>query len=357
MINKGDAERLSLSQTRIVTVIGACCMLIFILADLPLIPDSLHTSYLVSRLGIQFPILLVFFALTFTSIFARIHQLALWITAIGITFANYWFTFIAWQQENINFPYEGVLLYALFSTFVLRMNFKYTGLYVTLSILAFAAMVITFPIYGELTYINLGFVTFGLLGALLGVKQIEANFVKLNIANSKLKILSELDSLTGIFNRRTFEEEFNKSLNIAKRTDLRVSVYILDLDYFKDFNDGYGHQLGDDIIKKQAIFLQEIFSRETDLIARYGGEEFIVVCLADDKESAQAQGEKLIKRWKHEAIPHGKGQGSDIVTCSVGLYSIVADASTTAYAMIERADNALYKAKSQGRATLVVDAN
>jgi diguanylate cyclase (GGDEF)-like protein len=328
-------------------------MMSFMVADLALLPESLHRVYLISRLGMQLPIMLIFIALTFTPFYARIHHQVLWICVLGITYANYWVTVQCWLLAEFSFPYEGVLLYALFATFIMRLSFKYALIYIGFSVIGFSLMVTIYPIYAELTSVKLGFVLFGLAVILMGVNRIEQTFKKLKVANGKLTTLSQIDQLTGIYNRGTFEAKFYDMLGFAKRTGTRISVFMFDLDNFKDYNDGYGHLQGDEIIKLQAQILNEIFSREFDLVARYGGEEFVIVCIDTPEELCETLAQKVINKWQQLEIVHGKGKGAAYVCCSIGFYSTVASRYNNKTQMLENADKALYQAKESGRARFV----
>lgn len=322
-------------------------------ADLALLPESLHRVYYISRLGMQLPIMLVFLALTFTPFYANIHHQVLWISVLGITYANFWVTVQCWLIAEFSFPYEGVLLYALFATFIMRLSFKYAIIYVGFSIIGFSLMVTIFPIYGELTSVKLGFVLFGLAVVLMGVNRIEQTFKKLKSANGKLTTLSQIDQLTGIYNRGTFEAKFYDMLGFAKRTRTRVCVFMFDLDNFKDYNDGYGHLKGDEVIKLQAQILNEVFSREFDLVARYGGEEFVVACIDNTSEQCESLAQQVIDKWQHLNVPHGRGNGAEHVCCSIGFFSTIASRYNNKTQMIENADKALYQAKESGRARFI----
>jgi diguanylate cyclase (GGDEF)-like protein len=272
---------------------------------------------------------------------------------LGITYANYWVTIQCWVLVEFSFPYEGVLLYALFATFIMRLSFKHSLIYVGFSIIGFSLMVIIYLIYGELTSVKLGFVLFGLAVFLLGVHRIEKTFKKLKIANEKLTTLSQIDQLTGIYHRGTFEAKFYDMLSFAKSTHTRVCVFMFDLDNFKDYNDGYGHLQGDEVIKRQAQILNDVFSREFDLVARYGGEVFVVASIDNTVEQCESLAQQVIDQWQHLQVPHGKGKGAAHVCCSIGLYSTTVSRYNNKAEMLETADKALYQAKQSGRARFV----
>ena len=334
-------------------VVGIVFIMGFMVADLDLLPASLHHVYYVNRLGMQLPIALIFIALTFTPFYPRIHHHVLWIAALGFTYTNYWLTVQCWLIADFAFHYEGVLLYTLFATFIMRLSFKYSAIYIALSALGFCLMVTIYPIYAELTTIKVGLVLLWLAMILMGVRLIEQTFRKLTIANQQLTTLSQIDQLTGIYNRGTFETKFHDMLSFAKKTSSRISVFMIDLDHFKDFNDGYGHLQGDKIIKMQAQILNEVFSTEFDLIARYGGEEFVVACVENTQQQCEILAQQVITKWQDLRLAHGTGNGDKFISCSIGLYSTIANHKHHETQMLENADKSLYQAKNMGRARFV----
>jgi diguanylate cyclase (GGDEF)-like protein len=233
------------------------------------------------------------------------------------------------------------------------LSYKYALIYAGFSVIGFSLMVTIYPIYGELTSVKLGFVLFGLMVVLMGVNRIEQTFKKLEIANGKLTTLSQIDQLTGIYNRGTFEAKFYDMLGFAKRMSTQVCVFMVDLDNFKDYNDGYGHLQGDKVIKLQSEILNEVFSRDFDLVARYGGEEFVIACIDNSPEQCETLAQEVINRWQHLQVTHGKGKGAAFVCCSIGFYCTVASRYHTKTQILENADKALYRAKESGRGRFV----
>ena len=161
--------------------------------------------------------------------------------------------------------------------------------------------------YGELGSIKFGFLLCGFAVSLVGVKQIESGFKRFQQVNKKLLYLNQIDPLTELYNRGAMEQNFQRMLSIAARTNTRISVFIVDLDNFKDFNDGYGHLRGDDVIQLQAQILRQIFNRETDMVARFGGEEFVVVSLGNTTAESEAQAARVLAAWQQNNVAHGKG--------------------------------------------------
>lgn len=178
---------------------------------------------------------------------------------------------------------------------------------------------------------------------LLAVKQ------ELEKANSELKRLSLLDGLTGIYNRRYFDQVLQREWDRAKRDRIPLSVALADIDYFKKYNDTYGHQLGDACLIAVAGALQDAAKRSTDLVARYGGEEFSAILPDLDYEQALAMGQRLNRAVAELNVKHSASKASPFVTVSVGIATIVPSADQELPQLVGQADKALYKAKAAGR--------
>ena len=164
--------------------------------------------------------------------------------------------------------------------------------------------------------------------------------------HAKTLSLATTDTLTGLFNRRLFDERLNGEMQRSHRYGKSFSLMMLDIDHFKKVNDSYGHPAGDAVLRQLAAVLREQ-TREVDTVARYGGEEFVIVAPESDGSSAKLVGERIRKAVAGTAfiLPDGREIG---VTVSIGIacYPRCADG---AEAMIERADKALYLAKREGR--------
>ena len=340
---------LSIKQIRLLIVIGAILLACFMVADLALLPESLTGVYMQSRFAIQIPLCGLFLLSSFHSSFRKHYQLILSITMLGIVLANYWLIVTCWQLAQFAFPYEGTMMYSLFTLFVFRLSFKYGIAFSFIVVISFALIIINYPIYGAQNTINLGFVFISSLVGLMGVNQVEGALKKLSTANITLETLSQIDHLTQIFNRRTYEARFAEQLSVNKRSGNSIGIFIIDLDYFKDYNDGYGHVRGDEVIKLQANNLKLIFRREADIVARYGGEEFVVITSKVTHEQCIEFANGIIEQWATAKIKHAKGKGGDYVTCSIGFYFENVTKDTDQTAMVKKADKALYQAKDQGR--------
>lgn len=157
------------------------------------------------------------------------------------------------------------------------------------------------------------------------------------------------DSLTGIYNRRFFDEHCKMALGQAKRNRLPLSVFMVDIDFFKQYNDHYGHIEGDRALTLVATTLKSQASRATDVVARYGGEEFVLILPNLAQEKAEQFAEKLRRAVWNLAIPHSKSSIYNQLTISVGFCAGVPDGDCGIANFLDNADTALYRAKKNGR--------
>jgi diguanylate cyclase (GGDEF)-like protein len=166
-------------------------------------------------------------------------------------------------------------------------------------------------------------------------------------ANERLEYLAGHDPLTGLANRRTFFSELDRRSAELAREGRPLSLVMADADFFKAFNDAYGHRAGDDCLRRLARVLDEAASKAGGLAARYGGEEFILLLPGLGGPQALALAEEMREGFLSLGIPHGKSSASPFATASFGVASAVPREGGGAIALIEAADQALYRAKRE----------
>ncbi|MFA5372241.1 MAG: diguanylate cyclase [Sideroxydans sp.] len=176
---------------------------------------------------------------------------------------------------------------------------------------------------------------------------------KLDAANAELQRLSTTDSLTGIANRRALDNFLSREWRRCQRVEKPLSLVMLDIDYFKLFNDKYGHQAGDDCLQQVAALIARAAPRASDLAARYGGEEFSLVLGESDADGALWMAERVRQMVADLKVPH-YATDSKFVTISCGVVSVLPDDTRSIETLMQSADAALYQAKRGGRNRVVV---
>jgi len=174
-------------------------------------------------------------------------------------------------------------------------------------------------------------------------------------ANEKLKALSVTDELTKLNNRRSFLEYIDLIWKQNQRLNLPVTVLMIDIDYFKKYNDSLGHLEGDKALVSIAECLKNSIKRETDFVARFGGEEFVCVLPFIEKDGALEFAKSLVQNVEDMKIPHPMSLHSKYVTISAGMASIIPNDNNSHTQLLDEADKALYSAKETGRNRVVMN--
>lgn len=164
-----------------------------------------------------------------------------------------------------------------------------------------------------------------------------------------LEKLSSIDGLTEIPNRRQFDETLSNEWARARRAQSNISLILIDIDFFKQYNDHYGHAAGDKCLQKVAKTLKHSLKRPSDFVARYGGEEFVVILSEIDHQSALMMANKLNESIFQLELPHEASQVSEYLTISLGIATTIPQDDQRHESLLETADKYLYEAKSSGR--------
>ncbi|EPN6195467.1 GGDEF domain-containing protein [Acinetobacter baumannii] len=178
---------------------------------------------------------------------------------------------------------------------------------------------------------------------------IELNRIELMQQAQQLSLLSQQDALTGLTNRRYLDETLDNEWRRALRHETPLTIMMVDIDFFKPYNDSLGHLKGDQCLKDIATAISSIAARSGDLVARYGGEEFLLLFPMTNAQQAKIQAERLMNAIKKIAIVHPCSSVSPYVTISVGVATTIPRLNDSISAFVSRADHALYQAKTNGR--------
>ena len=175
------------------------------------------------------------------------------------------------------------------------------------------------------------------------------NYLDLKIKNDMLEKLSMYDGLTNIRNRRFFDETFEKTFNEIKRDKKSLAVLMIDIDFFKPYNDNYGHGQGDETLRKVAKALEKTIKRASDFVARYGGEEFVILLKDINKDGVEAVANNLLNAVRELKITHEFSKIENYVTISIGASFYNSNSDVTKLELLLKADETLYNVKNSGR--------
>ena len=181
-----------------------------------------------------------------------------------------------------------------------------------------------------------------------GVQMAIQDVTEHKLIAEKLRTLSQVDGLTGVWNRRSFDEQIDKEIRRHIRNDKPLALIMIDLDQFKKFNDNYGHHEGDGCLKGTANAMTKVCTRPADMVSRYGGEEFVILLPETGAEGAKHIASKLVAEVYALGIRHEHNRGHGVVTISCGVTSQNPGRDATPAQFVEAADGALYFTKQNG---------
>ena len=178
-------------------------------------------------------------------------------------------------------------------------------------------------------------------------QEVKARTQELREANARLEKISTTDSLTGLYNRRHFDEVLEREYDRGAREGKSLSLIMLDLDYFKNLNDSQGHAFGDEALRQTALRIQDVLNRPADMAFRYGGEEFVILLPDTEASAAHILARQIWTAMRSEPIVM-KDQTVRL-TISIGIAATMPDKDNSYYTLLKRADEKLYQAKNEGR--------
>ena len=193
-----------------------------------------------------------------------------------------------------------------------------------------------------------------LVMARLDVTELVQKSMALERSNQQLERLSSTDGLTGLANRRQFDQHLYAEWQRSMRSHQPISLLLLDIDHFKRYNDHYGHLAGDACLRQVASILYDCAQRSGELVARYGGEEFALLLPGADADVAMTVAQRCMDEIAQARIVHADSPVAEFVTCSIGVATVVAVQELVPESLVRCADDALYRVKNGGRAHYIV---
>ena len=188
-----------------------------------------------------------------------------------------------------------------------------------------------------------------LIGFMFDISERKKTDERLQGLQRQLEDFSFRDGLTGVANRRKFDAVLDEEWSLARRNTQPLSLILVDIDFFKQYNDHYGHVQGDECLRRVGKALNGVASRPRDLLARYGGEEFVLVLPATDEAAARRVSERCRQAIFKEQIPHAASSVGQLLTVSQGVGTLIPAASDTLIQFLDTVDRRLYRAKQGGR--------
>mgnify|MGYP003575294499 CR=1 FL=1 len=240
-----------------------------------------------------------------------------------------------------------LLVIGPFLVFGLRFNAAATGVVVTLVVYAIACVLFDRPPATIVRSCTLQLIVAGACGVV--ARTLERAARTRFLANHEMAELAQHEALTGVKNRRVFDEHFEQLWQRAVDEDRRIAILLLDVDHFKAYNDHYGHQAGDRALRHVAQVCQAIVTRPEDLVARYGGEEFAVLLYDAHAADAGKLAERMRKAVLGLELEHSDSRAGQLVTVSVGVAIVEPSLERRSRGALQLADEALYQAKTRGR--------
>ena len=300
------------------------------------------------RFGVMVPILFLAFALTFLpraeTWYPRVMAALMPIALMAVAWLILW----AWDLGESRL-FARLIIATIATYFLIGLPFR-PALVASLIVLGFyaaAAIAAAMPALELINYLCMLFVANLMCAA--GAYNMERMRRTAWLEARLLDEVAQRDGLTGLYNRRRFDEHLGHVWQHGVREHRPVTLLLVDIDHFKAFNDRYGHQAGDEAMKSVAAALAQSARRPFDLVARYGGEEFTIVLYDTTQAHAAVVAEEVLEAVRALGIPHQDSGAAPVLTVSVGVASVVPVARRSSAGLLQLADQALYAAKDGGR--------
>lgn len=349
-------------QIRFAVFAGILLYAIFGILDALILPEVKETLWFI-RYGVVCPLGFLFLVATFSlnseSLIQMLHAGLVVVGGMGIVGMIY----VA-PSDRAHLYYAGLMLVVFYAYTFSALRFYYASLS-ALSVTLLYPLVDVYVVKTDTEQLiaNMFFLgssnVIGLPVSYLLERHIRRDFLltmllafekrKTERLNMRLKDISYLDGLTGVPNRRKLEEHLSREWDRAKKSGQPLSLLMVDIDFFKRYNDLLGHLEGDECLRKVAQEINRHVRSGMDLVARYGGEEFAVVLPETNEEQARSIAERIRNDVESLKIPHPASEVSRYITVSVGVATLVPEDNLRKEVLVSMADRALYRAKRRGR--------
>ncbi len=325
---------------------------LFGLLEVLTLPPAVYHQTLLVRLAVVLPVLLAVWAATYRPYLFGHMQKVLGTAAFLVLNGVVLILWLA-RREGASLPYEGILLATLFVYLLLGLRLIGALVCGWTSCIAYVLMERHVGLEGDALLYNAMFLISANIIGSVGAYFSDAVSLENYKAEQALQQLAERDFLTGLYNRRVMQERASDVFAQAKREQRSVAVALMDVDFFKRFNDLYGHGEGDEVLRRVAASIQASARRPLDFTARYGGEEFVGVWYDLSAADGRERVEEICRCVRELGIAHRGSSAAEVVTLSAGVVSCEPGETFDLQQCLQRADAALYQAKAQGRDRVV----
>lgn len=341
-----------LVRMRWALLVAMLMMALFVVLDAVSLPDSVRNRTLAIRLGLIVPTLLLAWLATYQR---RLRPYLQIIAAVAALAGGLGVAGIIWVARVHDFPlpYEGIILVTVFFYFLTGLRFVTAALCGWLTFCAYLLVEVISELPAEQLLYNAVFLASANLIGCFGCYFLEYASRQNFLAQGLLQDLAEKDFLTGLLNRRAFSERAERSWRQAQRERQSLALVMMDVDYFKRYNDHYGHAAGDEALRAVAQVIGRQARRPLEMTARYGGEEFVGLWYGIEETQVLPILEGIRSEIEALALPHVQSEAAGVVTISIGLAYLLPQPHQSLEDALRLADVALYLAKEQGRNRVV----
>ncbi len=350
---RGFFSHHNIMRQRGAIVVGIILLLALLPLDIRMLHGAALDKYLISRIWITIPLLTVALLLTFKLAWRRFFSLVsfLIITAIGVAGST---VMVYCNRVGQPLPYEGLML-------IIMVAFFLGGLYFRQSLACSIIVGLSYIIQSELllphasiNYHNYFFLFASLLIGAVSAYTLEYQIRIAFLQRGALRNLAKTDPLTGLYNRGAISQKINHLVYYAFREKKPLTLLLIDVDYFKNFNDFYGHIQGDHCLQRVAAALSDCCKRPLDFAGRYGGEEFVVMWFDAEPSEVEAFARRVKEAIEQLDIRHDASGVHSHVTISGGMVTGIPSSQHLADKILHQADQCLYRAKESGRNRIVI---
>ncbi len=326
-------------------LVAMLLMALFVVLDAVSLPESVRNGTLAVRLGLILPTLLIAWLATYQRRWRPYLQI---IGAVAALSGGLGVAGIIWiaRAHAFPLPYEGIILVTVFFYFLTGLRFFTAALCGWVTFFAYLLVEVISALPAEQLLYNAVFLASANLIGCFGCYFLEYASRQNFLAQGLLQDLAEKDFLTGLLNRRAFSERAERSWRQAQRERQALALVMMDVDYFKRYNDHYGHAAGDEALRAVGQVIGRQARRALDMTARYGGEEFVGLWYGIEEAQAVSLLENIRSEVEAMSLPHVQSEAAGVVTISIGGAFCQDPGGWSSW--YSQADRALYEAKRQG---------